>query len=441
MAMRTSEVSPARACAFTVVRRVFEHAAYADRALASASAGLEPRDRALATQIAYGTVQRRRTLDHVAGRLVRRGLGELEPAVLAAIRIGLFQLLYLDRVASHAAVHESVELAKRRSRGGAGVVNAVLRRAAREGHALTQDLSEATAPEAAIAHSVPDWLAAMWFAELGPAEARELLRAVNRPPESALRVNSLVSSTQDVLARLPVDAHPVGELPEALVLDGPFDVHGSELWHEGALTAQSRASMLPARMLAPRAGMRVLDLCAAPGGKTTHLAALIEGRGGIVAIERHPRRAEQLVATCRRMRADCVEVRVADAAKLRAGECFDRVLVDPPCSGLGTLASRPDRRWRASPGAIEELVRLQHRILEAGAAAAGPGGALVYSVCTVSRREGEGVIQGFVDRHPEWAVDDLGTEHPHWGCGPYLRLLPHRHLTDGFFIARLRRRA
>jgi 16S rRNA (cytosine967-C5)-methyltransferase len=425
----------------TVVRRVFEQGAYADRALAAEAAGLEPRDRALATQIAYGTVQRRRTLDHLAAQVVTRPLVDLEPAVLAAIRVGLFQLLYLDGVADYAAVDETVEVTKAQSRGGAGLVNAVLRRAARDRDALLASLSDETAAAAAVMHSVPQWVAELWWSELGPAQARQLLAAVNRPPETALRVNSLVASADQVLAELPVPAHPAPELPEGLVLDGPFDLQGSELWRRGALVAQSRASMLAGRAVAPKPGDAVLDLCAAPGGKTTHLAALIAGRGRVVAVERHRGRAEALRRACRRARADCVEVRVQDAAESAFDERFDRVLVDPPCSGLGTLASRADRRWRAAAGAVDELAALQSRILATGAAATRPGGALVYSVCTISRRESEDVVESFLAARPEWSQSDLGGAYPRWCHGPYLRLLPHRDLTDGFFIARLERRA
>jgi 16S rRNA (cytosine967-C5)-methyltransferase len=418
-----------------VVRRVFEHGAYADRALAAEAERLAPRDRALAMQLAYGAVQRRAALDHVAQRLVERPLEKLDPPVLAALRIGLFQLLYLDGIADHAAVNESVELVKSSSRGGAGLVNAVLRRGVAEGHAVLDELEDDTPESAAILHSVPVWLARLWWNELGADEARELLRRVNEPAESALRVNALVSTLAEVRSRLPVTSHDAAGLPEGLVLEAPFDSHGSELWREGAIMPQSRGSMLVGRLLSPCPGERVLDLCAAPGAKTTHVAALMEGRGAVVAVDRHAGRARALARTCARMHADCVRVEIADAASGPAPSGpFDRVLVDPPCSGLGTLQSRPDLRWRASEAAIGELAALQSEILAAGAAALRPEGTLVYSVCTISRAEGERVIERFLDRHPEFVADELGP-----GGQPYLQLLPHRDGTDGFFIARFQR--
>jgi 16S rRNA (cytosine967-C5)-methyltransferase len=420
-------VSPARACALRVVRRVFEQGAYADRAFTAEAAALEPRDRALAMALAYGTVQRRATLDHVAAQLTDRLLNRLDPPVLAALRLGLFELLCLRGTAEHAAVNENVELAKRARPHAAGLVNAVLRRASREGPGVLAGLDDLTPDAAALLHSVPGWLANQWWEELGADEARALLRVVNTPAESALRVNPLVETVAHVVAALPVPSRPAPGLPEGLVLEGPFDVHGSELWRAGAVQPQSRASMLVSRMLEPRPGERVLDLCAAPGGKTTHLAALIGDAGEVVAVERHPGRASALERTVARMRTACVRVEVGDAALPRADDPFDRVLVDPPCSGLGTLQSRPDLRWRARPEAADELAALQARILAAGAHALRPGGTLVYSVCTISRVESEDVVAAFLNEHADFTSAEQ------------LRLLPHRDGTEGFFIARLRR--
>ena len=437
-------VSPARTCAFAVLRRVFEQGAYADRALHAQAAGLHPRERALAMALAYGAVQRRATLDHVAARLCSRPLHALPAPALAALRLGLLQLLFLGGVADHAAVNESVELAKLASPGAAGLVNAVLRRAIREGPAILAALEDDTPEHAALLHSLPGWLAERWWQELGADRARELTRTVNRPAESALRVNTLRATASEVRARLPVAARPAPGLPEGLVLEAPFDAHGSALFQAGAIMPQSRGSMLVARVLDPASGDRVLDLCAAPGAKTTQLAALMQDTGELLAVERHRGRAEALARTCRRMGASRVRVMRADALSLRPDEGYDRVLVDPPCSGLGTLQARPDLRWRMGPGAVLQLAAAQRRILAVAAPATAPGGALVYSVCTISRLEGAEVVRWFLRSHPEFVADDLGSEHPNWidpGFPRGLQLLPHRDGTDGFFIARLRRSA
>ena len=421
-----SGASPGRACAFRVLRRVSESGAFADRALHAEAAGLDPRDRGLAMLLAYGAVQRRRTLDHVLAQLCSRPLERLDPPVLAALRLGAFELLFVEGAAEHAAVNESVELVKATGRGGAAFVNAVLRRVAREGRGLLDQLSDDTPEGAAIVHSVPDWLAELWWRELGPAEARELLACANRPAESALRINALRAPLD---LPLPVSSGPAGpELPEGRVLHEPFDVFGSEEWRNGLVMPQSRGSMLVARMLAPQPGERVLDLCAAPGGKTTHLAARMGGEGELVAVELHPGRAAALAQTCARMGAGNVEVSTRDGRELDAGARFERVLVDPPCSGLGTLQSRPDLRWQDRRGQIGELVARQAALLRAGAAALAPGGTLVYSVCTISRAEGGDLVARFIAEGDRFELDDER------------QLLPHRDGTDGFYIARIRRR-
>ena len=394
--MAPATLSPARRAAHAVVLRTLSDGAYADRALHGEARGLDARDRALAKQLAFGTVQRRLTLDHVIAAHVDR---DLEPGVRAALQLGLFQLMFLDGVAAHAAIGEAVELAK--PSPGHRLVNAVLRRVQREGAELPSD---ATPEGASIRHSHPRWMVDLWWDWLGPGDTRALLAADNEPAELALRVNALVDSDLDDV--------PGRREGEAIVVDGPFDALAHPGYAAGAFTPQSRASQLVARALAPERGERVLDLCAAPGGKTTHLAALMEGTGEVVAVERRPQRARALQATAARMRAANVTVVTADANDYDGAGRFDRVLLDPPCSGLGTLRSHPDLRWRTSPEAIERLAAEQDVLLASARRALAPGGALVYSVCTLSPRE-ERLVTADVQR-----------------------TLPHVDGTDGFYIAR-----
>jgi len=423
-----ARVSPARSCAFAVLRRVFEQGAYADRALSAEARVLDPRDRALAMRLAYGTVQRRATLDAVAEQLTGRPQRRLQPPVRAALRLGLFQLLFMDGIADHAAVNETVELAKASGSPGARLVNAVLRQAAREGRELLAEFDEETAAGAAIRHSVPLWLAELLWAERGPKDARALLARINEPSESALRVNTLVATPAQVREELPVESRVAREIPEGLVLSGPFALEDSELWRQGALMGQSRGSMAVARAVAPQPSERVLDLCAAPGAKTTHLAALMGDEGEIVAVERRPGRAQALERTCARMRVGSIRVEHGDAVVPRDDGPFDRVLLDPPCSGLGTLQSRPDIRWRTGPERIAELARVQRRMLEATVASTSPGSLIVYSVCTFSRAETEEVVDAVLGEHRELELESS------------FQLLPHRDGTDGFYVATLRRR-
>jgi len=448
----TVGVAPARAAAHRVLRRVFEQGAYAEKALRAEAAGLGERDRALATRLAYGAVQRAGTSDHLIGRLAERPPQKLDPPVLASLRLGLYELLYLQGAPDYAVVADAVELAKARSRSGHALVNAVLRRAGREGAtSLLGGLDDATPQAAAVKHSHPAWIAALWWEALGPQEARALMARDNEPSALALRANTLQGGAAELAAQLPVRTRRDPLIEEALIVEEPFDAHASPLWRSGAFAAQSRAAMLVARALAPQPGEDVLDLCAAPGGKTTHLAALMGGEGRIVAVEAGARRARVLERNARRLGAGNVTVAVADAREPRAGESYDRVLVDPPCSGLGTLQARADLRWRARPDAVGELVADQFRILDSAAQVLRPGGVLVYSTCTISPLENERQIAAFLDCHPHFEIDDLAAEMPSFAMTPLagderadvarrsLMTLPHRHDTAGFYIARLRR--
>jgi 16S rRNA (cytosine967-C5)-methyltransferase len=267
------------------------------------------------------------------------------------------------------------------------------------------------------------------------------MAADNQPAETAVRVNTLVADPSEVAAEL--GARPAEGVPEGLVLGGPVDLAASPAFAAGRITPQSRASMLVARTLAPRPGERVLDLCAAPGAKTTHLAALMEGRGEVVAVERDPKRASELRETVARMGAKNVRVVEGDARDDH-GRDFDRVLVDPPCSGLGTLRGRPDLRWRATPEAAQELAALQAEILAAAVRAIRPGGTIVYSTCTLNPAENEEVVADATAANGDLQVEDLQSDSPLWKhptVNYHLLLMPDRDGTDGFFIARLRRRA
>jgi 16S rRNA (cytosine967-C5)-methyltransferase len=405
-AAAVSAIAPARRAAYEVVRRVFEEDAYADRVLRTASEGLDERDRALARRLAYGTVQRVRTLDHAIETLGKRPVAKLDPPVLAALRLGAYQLGFLDGVPRYAAVNESVELVRRaRLARAVPFANAVLRRVGEGIAALLAAL-----PEGPLKHSYPDWVWDVWVRDLGEAEAGALARAQNEPPPVEIR-------------------HVRGQTPDASETDvpGAFVV---ERVDEVALAAgrmwpQSRASQLAALVVGSRAGERVLDLCAAPGGKTTMLA------GEVVAVEVNEGRARELAENAQRLGRDDVRVVVADGRALPSELTgFDRALVDAPCSGLGVLARRPDLRWRARP-----LPELQLELLRAAAGRVRPGGTVVYSVCTTNADEAEAVVDASglaVEPIEEW------PRYRHRARPEFLQTLPHLHGTSGFFVARLR---
>src|SRR5919201_1667545 len=363
-------VSPARRAAFETVQRVFEQDAYADRAFPTASAGLDPRDRALAQRLAYGTIQRVRTLDHGIETLGRRPVRKLDPPVRAALRLGAYQLAFTE-VAAHAAVNESVELVRAAGLGRAvAFANAVMRRLALGLAELVAGLPEDSPAEAALAHSYPDWVAATWWRELGPDDALALMRAQNEPPETVVRLNPR--------KRGAVEGTPDADVPGALHVPRVDE----EALRAGLIWPQSIGSQLAGLCVASSERERVLDLCAAPGGKATQLA------GEVTAVEKHPGRARQLEENCARLGATNVRVVNGDALELPADlRDFDRALVDAPCSGLGVLASRPDLRWRGRP-----LPELQRALVAVAAERVRPGGTVVYSVCTINVDENEAIV-------------------------------------------------
>jgi 16S rRNA (cytosine967-C5)-methyltransferase len=398
-------VTPARRAAYDVVLRVFEQDAYADRAFATAARALDARDRAFAQQLAYGTVQRARLLDHAIERLARRPVAKLDPPVRAALRLGAYQLAFMD-VPSHAAVNETVELVRAVARERVvPFANAVMRRLSVGIRTLVDEL-----PDGPLKHSYPDWICEVWLRDLGEEAAVALMRAQNEPPETVVR-----------LVRGEIDGEPT-DVPGAYRVARVDE----QALAEGRIWPQSRASQLAGLVLGSQEGERTLDLCAAPGGKATMLA------GAVVAVERHSGRARELAANARRLGAANVQVLTADALALpEALTGFDRAIVDAPCSNLGVLNRRPDARWKAEP-----LPDLQAALLREAARRVRPGGTIVYSVCTVNADENEAVADA-AGLEP----DDLGAEWPqfaHPTRPEFLLTLPHVHGTAGFFVARLR---
>jgi 16S rRNA (cytosine967-C5)-methyltransferase len=411
-----SDIAPARAAAFRVLRRVFEEGAYADRALRSEEAALDERDRALARRLAYGAVQRKRTLDHAIETLGRRPVRKLDAPVVAALRLGAYQVAFMDGVPRYAAVNESVELVRRaRLERGVSFTNAVMRRLAEGARDLADALPERTPAEAALRYSYPDWVAETWWSELGAAEARALMRAQNEEPETAVR-----------RVQGEIDGRADPAIPGAWVVER---VDGQAL-AEGRIWPQSRASQLVGLAVGSQPDERTLDLCAAPGGKATMLA------GAVDAVEIDESRADALRAMAERLGAERVRVVHADARALPAELTgYDRALVDAPCSGLGVLASRPDLRWRATP-----LPELQGELLRAAVERTGPGGTVVYSVCTINAAESEEVVDAVLAGGAAHIDSSLGDEWPqyrHRRRPEFLQTLPHLHGTSGFFVARL----
>jgi 16S rRNA (cytosine967-C5)-methyltransferase len=444
-----SRVTPEREVAFAVLRRTFEHDEHTEAAFRDEIEKLEltGRSRAQAQRLAYGAVHRRGTTDWVVSSFMKQKARRPDPPVAAALRLGIFELLFADGTPDHAAVDQAVSMVRQSGADhAAGFANALLRRTLRERDRLLVRLADDSTPEkAAIAHSMPDWLTRLWWEELGAETANSLMAAANKPSERAVRVNTARLSVDQAIERLS------GSDLELKAAEGTWPMAPEELLiargslaaieaaaGEGLVVSQSRGSAAVVEVLDPLPGERVLDLCAGPGIKTGQIAARVGRTGNMVSVEPAESRAEDVAAQLERLGFHHGLVVEADARDSEILSDFDRVLVDAPCSDLGALSSRPDARWRKSPALIERVAELQAEILDRAAGFIQEGGSIVYSTCTISRRENSDQALGLAERHG-LTIDDLGARAPHLADphdSRFLQLMPDRDHTTGFFIAR-----
>jgi 16S rRNA (cytosine967-C5)-methyltransferase len=444
------EVAPARAAAFAALRRLGTSGSRLDDSAAALPelSSLGVADRGLANELVSGTVKRRASIDAVLGAYTKAPLRDAGPAVRDALRLAAFQLLFLDRVPAYAVVDDAVTLAARSSRRAGGFANAVLRRVAADGRARLAELGAGDDVRAwSVRFSYPPWLVRLARAELGDDATRRLLEAGNAAPERCLRANRLrggIPAAEEALAAEGLGARGVDGLPDALLFDGP-PLEPSRAFRDGLVTPQSRGSQVAGIVAAggvSQPGASFLDLCAAPGAKTSQLAALLPD-SAITAVEVDKARAVELRSNLARLGAGRVSIVRADALEARSewNDAFDVVLLDAPCTGLGTLASRPDLRWRRRESDVPRLAELQKRLLARAAACVKPGGALTYAVCTFTLAETLGVV-GPLLAAGDWSADDLGAAWPglaHRASGGFLLVLPPDGGSTGFFVARLRR--
>lgn len=404
-------------------------------------------DRRFLTELVYGVVRRKNYLDAIILTLTKRPLKKLSPLAHQIIRLGLYQIIYLDKVPESAAVNESVKLAKKMTRGLEGFVNGVLRNYLRHTEAYTIDeLATSDTERLAYIYNQPTWLLERWLKEYGEDITIGLCEWFNTSPRLTARVNTLKTTTEEVVKDMEA-ANWVVEvsdtLPSAIYIDrhvGPIDE--SKWFKEGLITFADIASMLVAYVVAPEEGDKILDCCAAPGGKTMHMGHLMKNTGSITANDLHEHKLALMEANAKRLGLTNVSFSNVDATELpeKWYNQFDKVLADVPCSGLGILQRKLDMRWEKEEEQLDRLPALQLEILQSAAKAVKPGGVLVYSTCTINKKENEDVVAAFLETHSQFILEDAAPLMPFKVDGPMINLWPTDHKMDGFFMARLRKK-
>ena len=442
-----------RRLASDILAKVDTRKAYADILLDQAlkNATLNERDRALLTELTYGALRWRGNIDAQLSRYLRQPLAKMDPLIRNLLRVSIYQLRFLDKIPDHAAVNEAVELARNHSGGkSAGFVNAVLRNFLR-----SKDRVIGLAPKdesvagLAVTYSHPEWLVKRWIDEFGAEAAKTLMHANNQRATLVLRVNCLKCTRVKLLDRFleaGIKAEATQWSPQGIsVLSGPA-VDKLPGFAEGYFQIQGEASQLVTYIVSPLSGERILDACAAPGGKSTHLGEFMKDEGELVAIDISARGIAKIRENAARLGLKSLRVLSADASAELADKVrgpYDRVLVDAPCSGLGTLRGHPEIKWHRDENDIRRLSRLQSKILSRVAGYLKPGGVLVYATCTLSREENEEIVESFLAHHKEFELEDAARYLPgqatHMVREKYFVALPHRDHTDGFFAARMRR--
>ncbi len=444
-----SQTKPsARALALSVLYKTEQEGRKAQDCLDSqlARSRLTRVDRALATEIVYGTVRRRLTLDWMIACVSTRRPEKMPAWIRLILRAAAYEAAFLSRIPDHAIVSEAVILAKKHGHPGTvRLVNAVARALVeRRGGWTYPDFAGDPAGEISLVNSHPRWLTERWVERYGPGEAGEIARAGNARRPLTLRTNTLRTergSFLEMLAGAGLQAQPGALAPEAVNVEKAGRVEDIPGYGEGLFAVQDEAAMLVSHLVSPRPGDKVLDLCAGPGGKTIHMAQLMEDHGEIRSVDSSASQLRRLQQSIRRLDITAVRTTLADVLKMEAAFPVgaDCVLLDAPCSNLGVLARRAEARWRISPDDISRLARLQGRLLEAAACQVRPGGILVYATCTLEPEENEDVVRSFLASHAEFSAEPPPPLLAPLSQDSFLALLPHKHGTDGAFAARLRR--
>lgn len=449
----SSEKIGVRQLAAEILTKVDTRKAYADILLDSAIAStpLDERDRALLTEIVYGTLRWRGNLDARLDPHLHRSLADTDPLIRNLLRLSLYQLLFLDKVPDYAAVNDAVEAAKNlKTSKAAGFVNGVLRNVLRQKNAVTAPgMSTGASSALAATYSHPQWLVDKWLDYFGNDEAIALMRSCNEQAPLVIRVNNTRCLRDDLVrtfAGSGIAAMPTPHSAAGISLESAPPVERIPGFAEGFFQVQGESSQLVSVLLGPQANERILDACAAPGGKATHIAELMQDRGTVIALDKSAGGLRKIGENAARLRLRSIQTLFGDAGiglPDPFAESYDRILVDAPCSGFGTLRSHPEIKWQRDQKDVKRISQLQQKILNNVCDYLKSGGVLVYSTCTLMREENEDVVQEFLASHAGFALEDAAAYLPETAKtlvkDKFFLSLPHRDNTDGFFAARLRK--
>lgn len=446
----------ARQIAVRILTRVEKENAYANLLLRSQLAQLsDPRERHFASAVVNGVLKNRMLIDHALRQHLSKPMSSLPHEARAVLRTGAYQLLFMDRVPQPVAIYESVELMKHFHGAYAPLVNSVLRKTAENGWTIKwPDPVREPIRFLSVKHSHPEWLVKRWLQRYGLQETQAMLEANNQASPTCIRVNALKTSKEDLIENLEkqgVIVNPSSKLPDALFIEDFGALELLESFQAGHFTVQDESSQLAAYLLGAQPGERILDVCSAPGGKSTYLAERMEDQGEIVSGDIFPQKIAQVEELAARLGIHIIRPLITDARDLEKVEgFFDRVLVDAPCSGLGVIRRRADLRWQKREDEIGKLPALQLEILLRAADKVLPGGTLLYSTCTTEPEENYEVVKAFRKARADFVTVDLSKEVPFsvtekrdlqqlqkglW------QILPHQHQMDGFFIAKFQKTA
>ena len=440
----------ARSVALEVIYQVLEEGAYAnlllDKAL-FACQELNSRDKGFVTELVYGTIRQKGALDWVINQFAKQKVEKQEKWVRNILRLGAYQLLYLDKVPASAAINEAAELAKEyASQGAAGFVNGILRNLERNREQIKYpDKGKNPAANYAVRYSYPQWIVEDWLKNYGRKDAEKICQYFNEPAKLWIRTNSLKISRdelQKMLAEEGIETRKSLYAPLGLEILSEISLHNNEAFKKGLFLVQDESSMILGTVSGVRPGMKVLDICAAPGGKTTHMAQLMENKGEIIACDIHEHRLELIKENAQKLGIDIIKTRLQDGRTIGEDlkEEFDVVLLDAPCSGLGVLGRRADLRWKKRRGDIKELAALQKELLAQAQGLVKKGGSLIYSTCTTTKAEDEEAAAWFLENYEEFSLDKRLPFLDEAGnpLGMH-KLSPLKEGTDGFFIALFKR--